>query len=282
MALLLVAAALALLLAACVSLVRRWQAERRAQAVRDVGTAVGADADARMDASRDRRLTTAGEAVLLGIAGCYLAAFALSKQPDIATAPRYLFPLYAALPLIVCQALVLSRALSGRLSAVMPRAWSDARAQAVRPYTAALPRVLPALGLAVLLLWNVTGDLRLTPLQTAARDHGAWIAGSDDALLRLLAAHHVRTVISNDYWEGLRLTYESGERVIAVMVTPEGHPGFNRYAPYVRRGLADPHPAYLELLGTPEMALRQAQLARGDLPGYMLVICGQFGVFLPV
>ncbi len=279
-ALLLVAAALALLLAAGVSILQRWLARRHML----VGAGAARAADMREDATepRDRRLTLAGEAALLGIAGCYLAAFALSKQPDIATAPRYLFPVYAALPLIVRQALVWSRALSERLSTVMPRAWSDARAEAWRPYAVALPRVLPALGLAALLLWNVTGDLRLTPLQTAARDHGVWIVGSDDGLLRLLAAHHGRTIISNDYWEGLRLTYESGERVIAVMVTPEGHPGFNRYAPYVRRGLADPRPAYLELVGTPEMALRQAQLARGDLPGYVLVISGQFGVFLPV
>ena len=279
-ALLLVAAALALLLAAGVSLVRRWLAERRVATVGNEATASSVDMD--VDEVHERRLKLAGEAALLGIAACYLAAFALSKQPDIAAAPRYLFPLYAVLPLIVRRALAAGRALSGGLSAALPDVWGGTWAHAMRPYTAALVRALPALALAALLLWNVTGDLKLTPLQTAARDHGAWIAGSDDALLRLLAAHHVRTVISNDYWEGLRLTYESGERVIAVMVTPQGHPGFNRYAPYVRRGLADPRPAYLELLGTPEMALRQVQLKTGDLPGYTLVISGQFGVFLPV
>ena len=274
-ALLVAVAALALLVAAGVSLIRRWRAMGCALEAADAQTG----SDVTGDAASERQLTLAGEVALLGIAGCYLVAFALSKQPDIATAPRYLLPLYAALPLIVRQAHVLITTVRQRVATRM------AERAAVRSDVAAgmtLARALPVVGLAALLLWNVAGDLSLTPLRTAARDHGIWIAGSDDNLLRLLAAHHVRTVISNDYWEGLRLTYESGEHVIAVMVTPEGHTGFNRYQPYVERGLADPRPAYVELLGTREMTLRQAQLARGDLAGYVLVISGQFGVFLPV
>jgi hypothetical protein len=113
------------------------------------------------------------------------------------------------------------------------------------------------------------------------RDHDIWIAGSDDELLRLLHGHHVRTVISNDYWEGLRLTFESGETIITVMVTPQGHPGFNRYQPYVSQGLADPRPAYLELSGTVEASLDLARYDAGQLPGYALVHTGEFVLLLP-
>lgn len=45
----------------------------------------------------------------------------------------------------------------------------------------------------------------VTPLQTAANDHGPWIYARDTALLTLRQSHHVHTVISNDYWMGLRL-----------------------------------------------------------------------------
>jgi hypothetical protein len=91
----------------------------------------------------------------------------------------------------------------------------------------------------------------------------------------------VQTVISNDYWEGLRLTYASGETIITVMVTPEGHLGFNRYQPYVARGLADPRPAYVELTGTPEAALDAARLRAGALPGYTSQRVGAFTALLP-
>jgi hypothetical protein len=97
----------------------------------------------------------------------------------------------------------------------------------------------------------------------------------------MLRGHHVRTVISNDYWEGLRLTFESGETIITVMMTPEGHPGFNRYKPYVSQGLADPRPAYLELSGTVEASRDLALFEAGQRPGYTLVHIGEFVLLLP-
>jgi 4-amino-4-deoxy-L-arabinose transferase-like glycosyltransferase len=217
---------------------------------------------------RPMRLTTQGTVALLLVLACYAAAFALSKASDIATSPRYLFPLYAGMPLLVAAAgrLFCRPARSLRFRAAFRSRW------------AAAPALAP---LIALLVWSLAGTLALAPADTAARDHNIWIAGSDYALARLLHAHHVTAVISNDYWEGLRLTYSSGESVIAVMVTPEGHPGFNRYPPYISRGLADPRPAYLELTGTPEERLDAARFASGKLPGYTSVVVGQFTVLVP-
>jgi 4-amino-4-deoxy-L-arabinose transferase-like glycosyltransferase len=203
-----------------------------------------------------------GIAVLLLVLIAYAGAFALCSEPGIATAPRYLFPLYTGVPLLV-----------GAAARLLKR---------VRTARGPLLARTVALGaLAVLLAWNLAGTLSLTTADTAARDHDVWITGSDDALLRLLHAHHVATVISNDYWEGLRLSYASGESIIAVMVTPEGHPGFNRYQPYVAHGLADPRPAYLELAGTPEAHLDAVRLASGTLPDYTAIAVGPFIVLVP-
>ncbi len=207
-----------------------------------------------------------GTAALLLLALCYAAAFALSKQQDVFTAPRYLFPLYSVTPLLVASA---TRAL---------RRVSTATTVLRLPAPRAL---LPVAALLAVLIWSLAGTATLTPRATAARDHGRWIAGRDDALLTLLRAHQVQTVISNDYWEGLRLTYASGEAIITVMVTPEGHLGFNRYQPYVARGLADPRPAYVELTGTPEAALDAARLHAGALPSYTSQRVGTFTVLLP-
>jgi 4-amino-4-deoxy-L-arabinose transferase-like glycosyltransferase len=207
-----------------------------------------------------------GRAALLLVTLSYAAIFCLSSQGDIVATPRYLFPLYAGAPLVVGQAEAVARRLRARFALLA--GW---RARAA----------LLAVSLAALLAWNLAGALSLTPAQTAARDHGVWISGDDRPLLALLRSHRVRTVISNDYWEGMRLSYESGEDVIVVMVTPEGHPGFNRYRPYVRAGLADPRPAYVELSGTPEAAWRHQALLSGALPGYAETTVGLYSVLVP-
>jgi hypothetical protein len=218
------------------------------------------------DGTQGTQTARQGTAALLLLALCYAAAFALSKQQDVFTAPRYLFPLYSVTPLLVASA---ARAL---------RRVSTATTVLRSPAPRAL---LPVAALLAILIWSLAGTAALTPRATAARDHGRWIAGRDEALLALLRAHQVQTVISNDYWEGLRLTYASGETIITVMVTPEGHLGFNRYQPYVARGLADPRPAYVELTGTPEAALDAARLRAGALPGYTSQRVGAFTVLLP-
>lgn len=204
------------------------------------------------------------EGALLIIAACYVLAFMLQRQGLFAV-PRYLFPLFALVPALVGQIERLAEK-SGRCNS----AQTSMYARGVTGFMLAI--CLPVM------VWNVFGCLRTTPLLTAARDHGVWISGRDGALLSALRAHHVRTVISNDYWEGLRLTFESDERIITVMRFPDGHLGFNRYAPYVTQGLRDPRPAYVELRGTDEAAALQTCFAAGELPGYTLSMVGAFVV----
>jgi hypothetical protein len=250
--LLLALAAVALVIAAGVEALRTWR-DLRAP-------------DVEVDpAERDHRARLQGRAALLLVTLCYFVAMAFTRQANLFAVPRYLFPIAVCAPVLAQQLLCLARWVIHRVQAV-PRAARIA---------------VPCLALAALLCWNLAGAAAVTPTSTAALDHGIWIINDDAALLQLLNARHVRTVISNDYWEGLRLTFESGESLIAVMVTPEGHPGFNRYPPYVARGLADPRPAYVELTGTPEVALHQARLQAGELPGYSMAVVGQFTVFVP-
>lgn len=254
LSLLLAVAALALGGAACARLVREWRTLR---------TPPSAGA---MESGQERERRQ-GEAALLLVAVCTLIAFGLSRQPDIVTAPRYLLPVYAATPVVVAQA--------RRLLALVSRRATGWLAMVAAPRRAGIVLAL------MICAWFVAGNLALTPLQTAARDHGIWIAGSDDALLRALHTANVHTVISNDYWEGLRLTFESGETIITVMMTAPGHLGFNRYPPYVPVGLADPRPAYLELTGTPEAARAATLFHAGRFPGYTLLRVGKYAVLLP-
>jgi 4-amino-4-deoxy-L-arabinose transferase-like glycosyltransferase len=209
-----------------------------------------------------------GEAALLLLVVIYAAVFALNDQLTVFATPRYLLPLFAGTPLVVAQG-------AGVLARLDRSLLSGLRVPPARR------RWLASLLVVLLCGGNLAGDLALTPLQTASRDHGIWIAGNDDGLLRLLREHHVRTVISNDYWEGLRLTFESDETIITVMMTPQGHPGFNRYQPYVSQGLADPRPAYLELSGTVEAGLDLVRFDAGQYPGYTLVHTGEFMLLLP-
>ena len=161
--------------------------------------------------------------------------------------------------------------------------WYGERILARWPVGMGLPAVGYGLGGVVLalLVGGVYGCSTVQPVQPAALDHGVWITGRDEDLLRLLWARGVRTVISNDYREELRLTFESGESVIAVMVTPEGHTGFNRYMPYVVRRLADPRPAYVDLTVTVEAQRNLARLRTGQLPGYNAKMVGLYTVLFP-
>lgn len=251
--------ALALLGWAAVSLVRG-RRNLRAPLARDEGQP--------LDSERVRRQ---GEAALVLVGVCYLAVFTLTKDPDLFVMPRYALPLFAVVPLLV-----------GRGSQVIASVsrWLGQRVA----FVAARPSVAlyaSGLTLALLLGWNLFGTLSVTPRETATPDHGILVYGRDDALVALLRAHHVHTVLSNDYWEGFKLAFESGEQVIVPMVKPDGHPGFNRYKPYLTEGLKDPRPAYLELIGTPEAQADLDRLRAGQLPGYTAYHVGEFSLLVP-
>lgn len=255
-ALVIMMVALAVCVAAVVRVARQWRVVRSPVVTRGDGV------------DERERWRMQGQAALLIVGLCYFAAFCLNKHITVFATPRYLLPLYSLTPLVVGEGVQYGKRI---LLARWPRVME-------------LPAVRYGLGsavLALLLAGSVYGCFTVQPAQTAALDHGVWITGRDEGLLRLLRAHRVRTVISNDYWEGLRLTFESGESVIVVMVTPEGHTGFNRYQPYVARGLADPRPAYVELTGTVEAQRHLARLHAGQLPGYSASVVGVYTVLVP-
>ena len=203
-------------------------------------------------------------AVVLVVVG-YLAAFLLHRQ-GLWAIPRYLLPIFVAVPVLFGQLERLIAAASDR--------WPQR-------FSARLARLAPVIITLPILAWNVGNGAQITTLQTASFDHASWITQDDQPLLALLRAHGVHTAISNDYWMGMRLTFESNEQIIVVMVTPEGHPGFNRYLPYVATGLRDPRPAYFQLSVTPEAATLRQSVTAGQLPGYTLQTIGQFLIAVP-
>lgn len=217
------------------------------------------------DATPDRaRLRQQMEAATLIISGCYTIAFCL-KAGQLFGTPRYLLPLFAALPLIVGQVerLVL---------------WVVAR----HPFSFPVARVsLMLFVFTPVLLWNLAGDVALTPLQTAAMDRGTWVADTDEPLMQVLRAHNVHTFITNSYWSGFRLCFESNEAFIPYIIHPDGTEGFNRYMPYVTQARADHRPAYLNITGTPGMQRDVVRFMQGDMLGYTMTTVGIYTLFLP-
>ena len=207
-----------------------------------------------------------GQLALLVLGACYLAGFLFTRDPAVYAAPRYLLPLYTLTPLVIGEAwLWLRRSRVARRLARTPRARLS----------------VAALGLAVLLAWNVAGVVGVTPAMTAGIEHGQRVPGQNAALLSTLTARHVHTVITSSYWIGYTLCYESGEAVIPVMSGPDGRMGYNRYPSYVARGLRDPAPAYIELAATPQAALLTERINTGAFPGYALLMVGNEVVALP-
>src|SRR5258706_14155396 len=119
------------------------------------------------DSNQGNQAARQGTEALLLLALCYAAAFALSKQQDVFTAPRYLFPLYSVTPLLVASATRALRRVSTAttvLRLLAPRA------------------LLPVAALLAVLIGSLASTAALTPRATAARHHALWIAGRDDAL----------------------------------------------------------------------------------------------------
>jgi hypothetical protein len=224
------------------------------------------------------------EGALVIIAVCYVAAFSL-KSDQIFGVPRYLFPLFSAAPLVVGQVERVATWLVARLPDYRSTSLAGAKIAFsgdrswMREWL--VPSRLTALLFLPVVVWNVIGVVVITPFQTAALDHGTWIAGSDAALLRVLQEHHVHTIISDSYWSGFRLSFESGEAVIPLMKNPDGTLGFNRYQPYIARAESDPRPAYLNITGTQGMEQNLRAYQSGLMPHYTMLTIGIYTVFLP-
>ena len=128
-----------------------------------------------------------------------------------------------------------------------------------------------------------TGDL------AAASDtaEGVVVPADFNPLIHLLESRGV-THVYTGYWVAWRLTYLTGERVIAV--TAEGNPvirngrvdpndtDFGRYPPFYRQAHADRNAAHVFILGGLFEKRFKALLLRA---GYRRIVTGGFAVYLP-
>jgi hypothetical protein len=127
--------------------------------------------------------------------------------------PRYLLPLYSAIPLAM---LALFR------------------------LTQKTPRLRLAL-LGGLLVLNLYSNLSIKPP----------LVDRHRVLVNWLDEHDVRHVYA-DYWTSYCLAFESQERIVPFTIGPGNQVGWNRYQPYVAEVESSPDPAVIFLAGSEE------------------------------
>lgn len=164
-----------------------------------------------------------GEGALLVLALTLVCAYLLSSWSSSrwsATEPRYLLPLYTLVPLVV---------------------------RAIFPARASRQRLL--LGWTIGMAVTVGGLVAIGSSAPTVAD-----AGPLAASLRAEGAG----AVFGDYWLVYTVAFASHERLLPVVVQPDLSLGLNRYAPYLSRGLNDPHPIWVAPAGSAlEGALRR-------------------------
>jgi len=134
--------------------------------------------------------------------------------------PRYLLPLYSAVPLGILAVYQLTQKVTG----------------------------LRIVLLGGLLVFNLYGNLALKPELNLPYVAGKTLS-DNRALIDWLDAkgiHHVYT----DYWIGYWLAFESQERIIPFIVGTDNRAGWNRYPPYIAEVEKSPDPAYIFVAGS--------------------------------
>jgi hypothetical protein len=156
------------------------------------------------------------------------AAFVITKFHEPVSEPRYLLPLYSAIPLLA----------SGLLPTALPR------------------RAAPIL-LAALIGLNLYSIAALDPVLSRPQSATASTPSNRQQLAEFLLARGLDRVYT-DYWLAYPLAFESGER-IAPSVTSGG---FNRYIPYAYEVSVAPDPAFVFVTGSPEETAFAAKMTR--------------------
>ncbi len=129
--------------------------------------------------------------------------------------PRYLLPLYSAIPLAI---------------------W------ALSDLTRRLAR-LRVVALGGILLLNLYGNLSMQPALNQPYVSGRTLA-DNRALIDWLDAKGIRHVYA-DYWIGYWLAFDSGERIVPFIIAAGDRAGWNRYAPYAAQVEQSTNPAYI-------------------------------------
>jgi hypothetical protein len=130
---------------------------------------------------------------------------------DTLTLPRYLMPLYSAIPLGVW----------ALFNVTQKKVW-------LRPVL-----------MAALLGVNLYGDLSIKAISMPYE------------LLDWLKDRDGYQYVYTDYWTGYWLAFESGEQIIPAVIDEQNQPGFNRYRPYVEQVEQSTNPMYIYLAGHP-------------------------------
>ena len=149
------------------------------------------------------------------------AFFTIFHVPlELVQEPRYLLPLYSAIPLGILALLRMAQR----------PAW-----------------LWPALlgGVLTLNLWS---NLTIQPALNLPYVHGKTLADYQ-ALIGWLDAKNIRHVYA-DYWIGYPLAFESRERIIPFIITHGDRVGWNRHPPYVAEVERSPNPAYIFVEGS--------------------------------
>lgn len=162
----------------------------------------------------DRAACGAGPALLVLLALVVPLVVALTRFGFFVSEPRYALPLYSAVPLVAASL------------------WR-------------LPRLARAIGLAAVLGLNaaslLTTDVRLWRPEEAVDSTAATRA----ALVRSLVATD-RHQLYTDYWIGYPIMFETGESVLAYVLSG----GFNRYLPPADNVQRTPNPAWVFIRGS--------------------------------
>ncbi len=150
--------------------------------------------------------------------GAFFTIFHVSLE--LVQEPRYLLPLYSAIPLGILALLRLAQR----------PAW-----------------LRPALlgGILTLNLWS---NLTIQPALNLPYVHGETLADYQ-ALIDWLDAKNIRHVYT-DYWIGYPLAFESQERIVPFVITHGDQIGWNRHPPYVAEVERSPNPAYIFVTGS--------------------------------
>ncbi|MCL5997789.1 MAG: hypothetical protein M1546_17300 [Chloroflexi bacterium] len=180
----------------------------------------------------NRRVLTRASGMLCVLVLITATAFCLFRLNFIVHEPRYLLPLYTAIPL-AAYALVESWDKSSRVGGT-----AQARPWLTTGVTAAI------------LILNLYSNVAIKPALNLPSLSGYTLA-DNQALVEWFDRrdiHHVYT----DYWIGYWLAFESQGRVVPYIIGPNNTIGWNRHIPYAVAVEESTDPAYVFLADSPE------------------------------
>ncbi len=150
------------------------------------------------------------------------ALFSLSRFRDFLTEPRYLMPIFVAMPLVI--GVILGA--SGRVRQMAGRA------------------VIVA---AIVL--NVVGVIRIDPALNLPWEEGVSLQNSNRDLVAFLEENQLDRFYG-DYWTVYPVMFESGERLLGSAVRDGTDIGWNRYIPAAHAVSVSEGPAVVQIAGT--------------------------------